>query len=623
MFLVFFILFKMFSILSKTKHTKVFTFKAALRTTNVNFSKNEKKVLETKSFVSNLFRGRLNLETTFPYPLNLTADRKEMLSMVLGPTENFLKNVNNAEINDAKGEIPRKQLDEFAELGAFGVLVPEEYGGAGMNNTQMGRLAELVGSYDLALGVIMGAHQSIGYKGILLYGTPEQKEKYLPDLASAKKFASFCLTEPNSGSDANSIRSKAVKSECGKYYTLNGSKIYITNGGIADVFTVFAQTPIKQEDGTYKDKVSAFIVERSFGGLTNSIEPKKLGLKSNSTVELYFDNVKIPAENLLGKEGEGFKVAMNILNNGRFGIPAAMTGAMKYCIDKSIYWITNRKQFGHKLQEYVNVHEKLAGMLVRHYATESMLYMLASNMDAGVTDFQLEAAIAKVYSSDSAWQTCDDTIQLYGGMGYMVETGLERVLRDLRVFRIFEGANDVMKIFVALTGMNFAGKHYQQTAKEIKSGGIGTLFSEMKRMATKSTGESFNDHVHPKLLNEAKRVNDCVATFGFVVQKLLMQYRKGIIERQYEQVRIAEAAIDIYASVCSLSRCTYSLNNNAPNVDHEVKIVQLLIKQSIDRALSNLKLAEGSQEKEISLMTELTKEVCSNGKLLQHHPTDL
>uniref|UniRef100_A0A0K0FB16 Very long-chain specific acyl-CoA dehydrogenase, mitochondrial n=1 Tax=Strongyloides venezuelensis TaxID=75913 RepID=A0A0K0FB16_STRVS len=613
----------MLSTLSKATRSTAICSRATLRTTNVNFNDNKKKAPETNSFVTNLFRGKLCLDTTFPYPLNLSADRKEMLSMVLGPTENFLKNVNNAQLNDQNGKVPMEHLKEFAQLGAFGVLVPEEYGGAGMNNTQMGRLAELVGSYDLALGVIMGAHQSIGYKGILLFGTPEQKAKYLPDLASANKFASFCLTEPDHGSDAMHIRSRAVKSECGKYYTLNGSKIYITNGGIADVFTVFAQTPIKQEDGTYKDKMSAFIVERSFGGLTNSAEPKKLGLKSNSTVELYFDNVKIPAENLIGEEGEGFKIAMNILNNGRFGIPAAMTGSMKYCIDKTINWITNRKQFGHKLQEYVNVHEKVSGMLVRHYAAESMLYMLASNMDAGVTDFQLEAAIAKVYCSDGAWQTCDDAIQLHGGMGYMTETGLERVLRDLRVFRIFEGANDIMKLFVALTGMNHAGKHLQQTAKEIKSGGIGTLFGEVMRKATGSTGGSFEGHVHSKLSKEAEKVNACIATFGNVVQGLLMKYKKGIIERQYEQIRIGEAAMDIYASVCSLSRCTYSLKHNAPNVDHEVKLVQLLVEQSINRANQNLNLAKSAPQNELSLITELTKDVCSNGKLLQHHPIDL
>uniref|UniRef100_A0A0N4ZFX0 Very long-chain specific acyl-CoA dehydrogenase, mitochondrial n=1 Tax=Parastrongyloides trichosuri TaxID=131310 RepID=A0A0N4ZFX0_PARTI len=612
----------MLSNFSKISRPGVIASRACLRTTSINLS-DKKKAPETNSFVANLFRGKLNLETTFPYPLNLTSDRKETLQMVLEPTENYLKTVNNAALQDEKADIPMEQLKQFGELGAFGVLVPEEYEGAGMNNTQMGRLAELVGSYDLALGVCMGAHQSIGYKGILLYGTDEQKKKYLPDLATGRKFASFALTEPNSGSDANSIRSKAVKSECGKFYTLNGSKIYITNGGFAEIFTVFAQTPIKQADGTYKDKMSAFIVERGFGGLSNGPKPKKLGIKSNSTVEVYFENVKIPAENLLGKEGEGFKVAMNILNNGRFGIPAAMVGAMKYCIQKSIDQATNRTQFGKKIQEYVNVHEKISGMLVRHYASESMLYMLASNMDAGVQDFQLEAAITKVYSSDNAWWTCDEAIQLHGGMGYMSETGLERVLRDLRIFRIFEGANDIMKIFVALTGMNHAGKHLQQTAKEIKAGGISTLFGEVMRKATGSTGASFDGHVHEKLTSEAAKVNECVAKFGNVIQGLLMKYKKGIIERQFEQVRVAEAAMDIYAMVCSLSRCTYALNKKTPSADHEIKLVQLLVEQSSKRALHNLRLAEKPSTKEVSLLSEVSRDVFSNGKLLQQHPIDL
>ncbi|RCN26767.1 hypothetical protein ANCCAN_27506 [Ancylostoma caninum] len=200
-------------------------------------------------------------------------------------------------------EIPKEVLAQFAELGAFGALVPPEYEGAGMNNSQMARLAEIVGAHDLGLGVVMGAHQSIGYKGILLFGTEEQKAKYLPDLASGRKFAAFCLTEPSSGSDAN--------------------------------------TPIKMPDGSTKDKVSAFIVERAFGGVTSGPQEKKMGIKGSNTTEVHFENVKVPVENLLGVEGEGFKVAMNILNNGRFGIPAACTGAMKLCIQKTVgFWIS-------------------------------------------------------------------------------------------------------------------------------------------------------------------------------------------------------------------------------------------------------------------------------------------
>ncbi|KIH65240.1 member 9, family protein, acyl-CoA dehydrogenase family [Ancylostoma duodenale] len=420
-------------------------------------------------------------------------------------------------------EIPKEVLAQFAELGAFGALVPPEYEGAGMNNSQMAKLAEIVGAHDLGLGVVMGAHQSIGYKGILLFGTEEQKAKYLPDLASGRKFAAFCLTEPSSGSDANSIRSRAVKSPDGKHYILDGSKIWISNGGFAEIFTVFAQTPIKMPDGSTKDKVSAFIVERAFGGVTSGPQEKKMGIKGSNTTE-------IPVENLLGVEGEGFKVAMNILNNGRFGIPAACTGAMKLCIQKTVDHITQRVQFGQTLQEFFNVQEKLTNMIARHYATESIVYLLSSNMDRGIQDYQLEAAIGKVAASENAWWVCDEAIQLHGGMGFMTETGLERVMRDLRIFRIFEGANDVMRLFVALTGAQHAGKHLQQVAKEIKSGGIGTLFGQVVKRATGgSTGANFEAVVDPGLIDSAKQLDSCIKEFGKTVENLLIKYKKEVI----------------------------------------------------------------------------------------------
>uniref|UniRef100_A0A0M3IL14 Very long-chain specific acyl-CoA dehydrogenase, mitochondrial n=1 Tax=Ascaris lumbricoides TaxID=6252 RepID=A0A0M3IL14_ASCLU len=507
-------------------------------TSTSDIKKNEKKtrkLKESSSFAMNLFRGQAVLSNVFPYPMNLNEERKEMLHMILQPTEKFLAEVNDPVKNDEDAAIPKELLTKFAELGAFGALVPEQFEGAGLNNVQMARLAEVVGANDLSLAVVMGAHQSIGYKGILLYGTDEQKKKYLPDLATGRRFAAFCLTEASSGSDANSIRSRADKTAdgkyyilnggklwisnagfadvftvfaqsigykgillygtdeqkkkylpdlatgrrfaafClteassgsdansirsradktadGKYYILNGGKLWISNAGFADVFTVFAQTPVQGEDGITKDKVSAFIVERSHGGVTHGPPEKKMGIKGSNTAEINFENTKVPVENLLGKEGEGFKVAMNILNNGRFGIPAACTGSMKWCIKKTVDHITERTQFGKKLKDFGNVQEQLVDMITRHYATESILYMLASNMDKGVQDYQLEAAIGKVMASENAWRVCDAAIQLHGGMGYMKECGLERVLRDLRIFRIFEGANDVLRLFIALTGL--------------------------------------------------------------------------------------------------------------------------------------------------------------------------
>ncbi|KAK6733561.1 hypothetical protein RB195_017359 [Necator americanus] len=570
--------------------------------------KDAKAPPETNSFCMNLFRGRAVIDQVFPYPLTLDEDHRETLHLIVGPVEKFLEEVNDVAKNDEKMEISKDVLKQFAELGALGAVVPPEYEGAGMNNSQLARLAEIVGAHDLGLGVVMGAHQSIGYKGILLYGTEAQKEKYLPDLATGRKFAAFCLTEPSSGSDANSIRSRAVKSPDGKHYILNGGKIWISNGGFADIFTVFAQTPITMPDGSTKDKVSAFIVERSFGGVTSGPQEKKMGIKGSNTTEVHFDNVKIPAENLLGVEGEGFKVAMNILNNGRFSIPAACTGAMKYCIQKTVDHITQRVQFGQTLQEFFNVQEKLTNMIARHYATESIVYLLSSNMDRGIQDYQLEAAIGKVAASENAWWVCDEAIQLHGGMGFMAETGLERVMRDLRIFRIFEGANDVMRLFVALTGAQHAGKHLQQVAKEIKSGGIGTLFGQVVKRATGgSTGANFESVVDPALVESAKELDSCIKEFGKTVENLLIKYKKGIIDRQYELIRVADAAIDIYSMIATLSRCTNSCKKNAASAAHEKEIATFFCSVASRRTMRNLKEAAGSNENDIKLVASIAK----------------
>ncbi|KAK0412275.1 hypothetical protein QR680_006126 [Steinernema hermaphroditum] len=609
-------------LLSQTRYSPIINGRAVSTAAKKTKTKTEPPKKED-SFCMNLFRGEANLKQVFPYPVNLNDERREMLSMILGGTEKFLEEVNDPVKNDENATIPKEVLKQFAEYGAFGALVPEEYEGAGLNNTQMTRLAEVVGRHDLGLGVVMGAHQSIGYKGILLYGNEEQKKKYLPDLATGRKFAAFCLTEPSSGSDANSIRSRAVLSPDGKYYILNGSKIWISNGGIADLFTVFAQTPVEQADGSVKDKVSAFVVERGFGGVTNGPPEKKMGIKGSNTTEVYFENVKIPAENMLGEKGEGFKVAMNILNNGRFGIPAACTGAMKHCIQKTVEHITTRTQFGRKLEEFGDVQEKLSDMVLRHYATESIVYMLAANMDRGIQDYQLEAAIGKVMSSENAWIVCDNAIQLHGGMGFMKECGLERVLRDLRIFRIFEGANDVMRLFIGLTGMQYAGKHLQHTAKQVASGNVFALFGAVARRTSRSTGGDFASVVHPSLKSSATLVDDAIVRFGKTVEALLTKHRKNIIERQFEVTRVANAAIDIYSMVAVLSRCTRTLNSTDGDSNHEKQIAELFVRQASRRAVKQLKETDGATLSNLSLITSIAKDVCKNQALPQVHPIDV
>merc|ERR1712158_72397 len=391
---------------------------------------------------------------------------------------------NDPLLNDQMETVPEDTVNALRELGAFGLQVPVELDGVGLTNTQYARLTEVVGGNDLGVGIFIGAHQSIGFKGILLAGTPEQKEQYLPKLATGEQFAAFALTEPSSGSDAGSIKTRAVLNEAGTHWILNGAKIWISNGGIAEIFTVFAKTPIVDPaTGTETEKVSAFIVERSFGGVTHGPPEKKMGIKCSNTAEVYFENTPIPVENVLSKPGDGFKVAMEILNNGRFGMAAALSGTMRAGIKKATEHATQRNQFGSKIDTYGSIQEKIAKMSMLHYATESLAYMVSGNMDAKYQDYHLEAAISKVFASDSAWFVTDEAIQILGGMGYMKDCGIEKVMRDLRIFRIFEGTNDILRLFVALTGIQFAGGHLRELQKAVQDpiSNFGVVMGEVAK----------------------------------------------------------------------------------------------------------------------------------------------
>lgn len=368
------------------------------------------------------------------------------------------------------------------------------------------------------------------------------------------------------------FRCRATLSPDGKTWLLNGSKIWISNGGIADIMTVFAKTEVDDpKTGGKKDVNIAFIVERGFGGVTSGPPEKKMGIKASNTTEVFYDNVPIPAENVLGKVGDGFKIAMAILNNGRFGMSGTLSGTMAACIKKATEHATTRVQFGKKLEEYGGIQEKIAHMAMLQYVAQSMAYMISGNMDSGSEDYHLEAAISKVFASEAAWYVCDESIQIMGGMGFMKDTGLERVLRDLRIFRIFEGTNDILRLFVALSGIQYAGNHLKELQKALKN--PITLLSVVSSRAARKIGFGGSDmssHVDARLVESAKLCAASVDLFGATIESLLVKHGKDIVNQQSVLSRVADMAIDTYAMVVVLSRATRSIQQNVESADHEV-----------------------------------------------------
>lgn len=391
--------------------------------------------LQSCSFAKELFLGHIQQKGVFPFP-EVSQEELSEINQFVGPLEKFFNEEVDSRKIDQEGKIPADTLAKLKSLGLFGIQVPEEYGGLGLSNTMYARLGEII-STDASITVTLAAHQAIGLKGIILVGNEEQKAKYLPKLSSGEHIAAFCLTEPASGSDAASIQTRATLSEDKKYFVLNGSKVWITNGGLANIFTVFAKTEVVDSDGSIKDKMTAFIVERDFGGITNGKPEDKLGIRGSNTCEVHFENTRVPVENVLGEVGGGFKVAMNILNSGRFSMGSAVAGMLKKLIEQTAEYACTRKQFNRNLSEFGLIQEKFALMAQKAYVMESMAYLTSGMLDQpGFPDCSIEAAMVKVFSSEAAWQCVSEALQILGGSGYMKDYPYERMLRDARILLI-------------------------------------------------------------------------------------------------------------------------------------------------------------------------------------------
>jgi acyl-CoA dehydrogenase family protein 9 len=326
---------------------------------------------EREGLVRGFFLGEIDESLLLPYP-GFDGDEAETFGILRESLEEFGRDHIDARRIDREGRIPPEVFSGLAELGVFGVQVPEALGGFGASMTFYCKVFETLSQFDMSVVTMLGAHSSIGLKGLLLFGTPEQQARFLPALARGEQLAAFALTEPGAGSDAAGIKTRAVHDPATDEYVLNGTKIWITNGGIAGVFTVFAQTEV-EELGNRRDRISAFIVPRETPGVSSGAEEHKLGIKGSSTTEVHFENARVPAANLLGAKGKGFKVAMEVLNSGRLGLAAGCIGGGRSVLRQALGHARERRQFGKSLVEFELIREKLARMDLGLYGMESMV----------------------------------------------------------------------------------------------------------------------------------------------------------------------------------------------------------------------------------------------------------
>jgi acyl-CoA dehydrogenase family protein 9 len=502
-------------------------------------------------FVRGLFAGRLESGAILPFP-HQEPEAAETTEAIVATVTGWAEQAIDPGRIDREKRIPEAVIDGLRELGLFGLTIPEEYGGAGQGQVTYARVMETVARRCASTVTVLGAQLGIGIKALLLHGTPEQKARWLPALASGERIAAFALTEAGAGSDAAALATRADELPDGSF-RLNGRKIWITNGGIANAFTVFARTGDPARPGLpfAEWPISCFWVERERRGLTSGAPEDKLGLCGSSTTEVGLEDVVVPARNLIGPRGAGFRIALEVLNSGRHGLSACCIGQAKLARSLALAHARERVQFGRPIAGFGMVQELLAGMEADLYAMEAMTYLVAGMMDRK-QETMLEAACCKLFATERLWQIANDALQTTGGTGFMREYPYERILRDARINMIFEGTNQILRMMLA-----FQGLRSLQRGELVPAAGPQALAG-----------------VHASYAAEREELERSVPLFAERCRAALAAHGKHLREAQFVQHRLADMCCALFALSALLSRASSSEERGTAS-EHERRLARL------------------------------------------------
>lgn len=555
---------------------------------------------QQSSFTRGIFAGVVLDSLLFPYPRPLdvrNADEGRTARRLIKELRALEGDVIDSAKFDEEETIPDNVIKAFAAIGMLGLTIPKKYGGLELSSSAYARVFETLASIDGSLAILVGVHCGLGSKAIVLHGSDQQKERYLPALARGDYLAAYALTEPEVGSDAQNIKTTATPSKDGSHWRLNGHKIWIGNAHRAGVIATFAQATVHRR-GEDVQRMTAFLIRPDMPGFKVVGTVRKLGIRGSTQAELSYEGLEVPADHLLGGVGRGFSVAVHVLNAGRLTLSAGCTGATKRILGEMTSYGEQRVQFGHPLADFEITQRKLSRTASDIYASDAMLGVLASMVDRGDNDFSLEAACAKVFASEMVWRAADDMVQLAGGRGYVKPYPYERMLRDSRINRIFEGANEVLRLFIALNGIQAPAEALKEIGSALRRplrnlGLLGGYATSRVRLRLGQTS-TLDFEVHERLKKHKDYFEKHVAELGGATDRSILRHREKIVDSQLILERLANMAIDLFATACVIAR-TQSLidERGVETCDREIALCDLFCTEAGRRFRGNRHMLDG------------------------------